>query len=418
MRKRARRPPDAGRALALAALFLLAGAGRAPVLAAPVDPDLSTDGLRRAGPFHLRPYLLLKDAGYDDNIRFDAAERRGDSTATAGLALDGLLLFGDRGGLRFNQELDYVAFGRETDLNHWNGSARARGLLKVRKAILFLEDRFASVRERPNTEIDQRLRRDTNAVTLGIRSLREGRFGYRASVRREAIDYASGEPGTEDLVRRLSRDESALVVTGELRVRPKTTLLLEGVVERIAFEDPAEARDARATALLPGVRFDPSAAIQGEFRLGRIALEALDRSGGDFDGTIGWGAISARVGTAGRLKTRFRRDVEFSARTESLYYVATDWSAAWEQFFTRRLSAEILYGRGSNRYPSEGSAALPVPSTPERLDRLTTRRAAILYRLNDRLALQAAAYRLRRDSNDDALDRERNAYTVGTTIDF
>ncbi|MGH9798549.1 MAG: outer membrane beta-barrel protein, partial [Candidatus Polarisedimenticolia bacterium] len=317
IRKRARRPPEAGRALALAALFLLVGAGRAPVLAAPVDPDLSTDGLRRAGPFHLRPYVLLKDAGYDDNIRFDAAARRGDRTATAGLALDGLLLFGDRGGLRFNQELDYVAFGRETDLNHWNGSARARGLLKVRKALLFLEDRFGSVRERPNTEIDQRLRRDSNAVTAGIRSLREGRLGYRASVRRESIEYASGEPGTEAIVRRLSRDESALVVTGELRVRPKTTLLLEGAVEEIAFEDPAESRDARARSLLPGVRFDPSAAIQGEFRLGRIALDSLDRPGGDFDGTIGWGAVSARVGAAGRLKTRFRRDVEFSARTES-----------------------------------------------------------------------------------------------------
>ena len=138
------------------AVFFLACCGVLEVsqgnAASPIDPDLSTEGTRRAGPFHLRPFLLLKDVGYDDNVRFDAQERSGDSTATTGAGLHALLLGGDRGGLYLFQELDYVAFGRSSDLNHWNSNARARGIFRVKDLSVSLEDHFTSERERPNTE--------------------------------------------------------------------------------------------------------------------------------------------------------------------------------------------------------------------------------------------------------------------------
>ena len=116
--------------------------------AAPIDPDLSTEKMVRAGPFHVRPFLILKDIGYDDNVRFEAQTREGDATATAGGGLDALILAGDRGGLRLSQEVDYVAFQTQTELNHWNGSARARGILLLKGLQLSLEDQFRSERER------------------------------------------------------------------------------------------------------------------------------------------------------------------------------------------------------------------------------------------------------------------------------
>ena len=170
---------------ALAAAVVLCGAApaRAQVSATPVDPDLSTEEMRRAGPFHVRPFALLKDVGYDDNIRFDGQTREGDSTATAGGGLEALLLAGDRGGLRLSQELDYVAFQRNTNLDHWNGHARARGILLLRRFLVSLEDQFDTVRERPIAEIDERLRRKNDAVTAGLRTLGRGQLHLHQSLR-------------------------------------------------------------------------------------------------------------------------------------------------------------------------------------------------------------------------------------------
>jgi len=381
----------------------------------PADPDLSTEGLRRAGPLHIRPFVALKDVGYDDNIRFEAQQRQGDFTATAGPGLGALLLTGDRGGIYLSQEYDYVAFRDNPDLNHWNSSARARGIFLLKRAALSLEDRFTSERERPNNEIDQRLRREQNAVTASARTLGRGRLAVRTFVRQERIDYSSDEPGFEDVGLKLNRQENTLSLAGELRVLPKTTFVVEGVLERVAFDDRSQGRDTRTTSILPGFRFDPSASVQGGFKLGVMSLEAVDRSQSDFRGTVGEGSLSTRLGGSARLKSTFARSLVFSIQDNNLYYVSTDWSAAYEQYFSRRLSAEMLYGRGLNHYPEE---MIRIPFQGIRNDTLTNYQMSIRYRVNDQLSFSARAHRMERDSTDDFFDRERNLYAIGSEYEF
>ncbi|HEU4402790.1 MAG TPA: outer membrane beta-barrel protein [Candidatus Polarisedimenticolia bacterium] len=414
--------PSAPRRVSAPALLLLAGvlAGFAAPPAAraatpPPDPDLSTENTRLLGPFHLRPFLALKDAGYDDNVRFDAQKRASDTTATLGAGLEALLLAGARGGLRLSQELDYVGFARNEDLNHWNGFARARGVYLARRLDLSLEDQYASVRERPGSEIDQRLRRTDNTITAALRTVGSGRLGVRAALRRQAIDYSAGDPLSDLAAQRLNRNEDRLSVAGELKVRPKTILVLEGTVANVTFDDPSEGRDAHERSILPGLRFDPSASIQGEIRIGRTSLRAPDRPGSDYSGTIGDGRLSARLGQRARLKALFARELVFSILADNLYYVGTSWSAAYEQFFSRRLSGEIGYGRGLNHYP----VAVLIGGLPGiRDDRLTTRQISVRYRVNPEMSISANAYHLTRDSTDDALDRARNAYMIGTNYNF
>ena len=412
------RPRTAWLALLVAGAAAVAGAGarNAAAQEKPADPDLSTEKMRRLGPIHVRPFLALKDLGYDDNIRFDSARSESDTTATAGPGLSALLLTGDRGGILVSQEYDYVAFARNEDLNHWNARARARGVALLKNFSVSLEDRFTSVRERPNAEVDHRLRRGQNALTVAARSLGSGRLGWSAYARHERIDYATDDAESEVLANRLDRRERTLSLTGEMRVRPKTTLLLETAVERIEFDDPAERRDSRALSVLPGVRFDPSAAVQGELKIGVAELTARERPQSDYRGTVGEGNLSARLGGSARLKGTFTRELVFSTVAENLYFIGTRWSAAYEQFFSRRFSGEVLYGRGLHHYPEEitGSGGLPL----ERDDRLSTYELAVRYRAHPRLLLTATARRLERDSNDDAFDRERNLYAVGSVYDF
>jgi hypothetical protein len=390
----------------------------AQAAAPPPDPDLSTEQTRRAGPFHLRPYVVFKDAGYDDNINFESRARRGDATATVGGGLDAVLLAGDRGGLRLVQEVDYVAFRENTDLDHWNGAARARGILLLKRTALSLEERYASERERPNSEIDQRLRRQNNAVTAALRTLARGRVGLKTYLRDERIDYTSDEPSLGDVGVRLNRDETTLSVIGEIRLLPKTTFTLEGAVARVAFDDGSEARDTRKRAILPGFRFDPAAAVQGDLRAGPLVLTALDRDGSDYHGIVGDGHLTTRLGRAARLKAGFGRNVEFSTLRDNLFYVGSQWSAAYEQFFSRRVSGEVLYGRGVNHYPKEIPSAASPGLFLIRDDRLTTWQATVRYRANPQMTIGMSAFHVRRDSTDDFYDRTRNFYTFGTTYSF
>lgn len=403
-----------------AAVLLIAAAAAGLPLAAdePPDPDLATEGLRRAGPFYLRPFILLKDVGYDDNVRFDSREAEGDTTATAGAGIRGVALWGDRGGVNFSHELDYVAFGENTDLNHLNSFTRARGIALFKRLALSLEDAYSSVRERPNTEVDQRLRRRSNDLRAEVRSLRDRRFGWKAGLRHTDINYSTDVPGSEPAARRLSRVERSATLGGEARIRPKTTFTLEGIVEHVEFDDRSEGRDTRSYTILPGLRFDPSASIQGHLKIGVESLEAPERPQSDLRTTVGEAALSVRLGRASRLKGTFNRDLLFSILQENLYYVSRSWSAAYEQFFSRRLSAEIAYGTGRNHYPIEVTRGGEDPFRGIRDDRMTRYLTAIRYRIAHELSLVVSASRLIRDSTDDFYDRERTFYSFGTTYSF
>jgi hypothetical protein len=404
----------------LAALLLLCGGGCATLFAAepPPDPDLSTEGTRRAGPFYLRPYLAIRDVGYDDNIFLESPEPVGDTTATIGPGLDALLLFGERGGLRLDQRYDYVAYGQYTELNHWNGDIRARGVMLAKRLVLSLEDHATSYEERPNYTVDQRLRNDSNAITAAFRTLRRGRLGVEGFLRHNGIDYSPLAGSSDASADRLDRDERTLSVTGTLRVRPKTSFLLEGRVERYDFVQDFEGRDSRSTAALVGLRFDPSASIQGELRIGTENLTAPERPESDYHGPIGEGHLMTRLGHAGRGRLSLGRDIVFSTIEEDLYFVNTFWAAAYEQFFSRRWSGLAGYGRSLAHYPEAITRVGTPPFQGIRDDRISEVELALRYRANEQLWIQARVRFWQRDSTDDFYDRDRTFYTIGSVYEF
>ena len=384
----------------------------------PPDPDLATEGMKRLGPFYTRPFVALRDAGYDDNVRLEAEDRQGDTTATFGGGIEALLLTGDRGGLRLFNELDYVAFARNADLAHWNGRARARGVLLLRKTAVSLEEDFFSVRERPNNEVDQRLRRENNAITATLRTLNKGRLKMKSSLRQESIGYSSGEPSGEEAARRLDRNERSLTISGDLAILPKTTFTTEGAIRRIEFVRVDEGRDSREVSVLLGLRFDPSASIQGSFSIGRADLTLPDQPENSFRGAVGEGQLSMRLGHFARVKTTFQRGAEFSSLANNPYYVNSGWTAAYEQLLSRRVSAELLYGRGKNHYPEPVTLTRPPARPGIRDDRLTTYEVGVRFRAADQLSIAAQAHRFIRDSTDDFYDRQRNVYAITSRFDF
>lgn len=384
----------------------------------PPDPDLSTEGMRRLGPMLVRPRILLQDAGYDDNLRFDAADREGDFTVTIEPGVDALFLAGGRGGVRIEQDFDYVAFRTNTDLNHWNSTTRARGVLLLAPAVLSLEERYASIEERPNTEVDERVRRRENGLTAAVRAQPRERLGLGASAAVTSYEFDATAGGSQEIAGGLNRRERTGTVSGDYRILPKTRVTIEGSWQRIDFDDEALGRGTNARTVLPGLSFDSSAAIQGSFKLGVTDVHAPDSPDQDHRGTVGEALIGSRISRSGRARLEAARRLVVSAVPGNIYFIETTWSAAYEQFFSERTSAEILYGRGLNGYSNpSGGAGGPSPGTT-REDHLIRYELALKHRLGRQLALVAAVKRVERDSNVNSLDRDRNLYTIGSTVEF
>jgi hypothetical protein len=374
--------------------------------------------MSRLGPFLVQPYINLKSVGYDSNVYLTGEHSVGDYTATIAPGLKMLMLMRDRGGIFLSQEVDYVAYREQTHVNHWNNYTRLRGIALVDPVILSLEGRYTLRRERPNTEIDRRLPSERNAVTADVRSNTEGRLGFRAWVGKERFDYGRGEPGVAVTASRLERDERVVAAVGELKLLPKTTFTLEGRYKLADFEDPTEGRDSRTLAVLPGLRFDPSAFIQGEFSVGPMHLRAPDRPESDYDGLVGSAVLSTRISHFGRARASFKRDLTFSSTEENLYFIATSWSAGYQHYLSRKVSFGLICGRGLNHYPLEVTRGGSRPFQGIRDDHLTTYEIRLGYRFGEDRAITLSAERFIRDSNDDIQDRERIVYAIGTSFVF
>lgn len=382
------------------------------------DPDLSIEGTFRLGPFHVRRSLRLKNVGIDDNVFLDPQVRQQDLTATLGPGFDAILLAGDRGGLHLFQEFDYVAYETFTELNHWNSTTRARGILLLKKFLVSLEDKYSSFRERPTFEIDRRLRRENNVIEAEIHTRNLGRLGAGMKVRHSRFDFSADGPGLTRIPRRLNRDERTVTLGGELQIFHKTTLTLEGVFENIDILNPGELRDTRSTTYLPGIRFDPTASLQGELKIGIKDLESEEQPGNDFRGTVGEGSLRTRLGSRGRLRGIFSRDIELSSLDKNLFFILTMGRVGYEHFFTRHWSTDVELQRWNGKYPNEVTRLGTNPFQGIREDRVTGYQFSLRYRLNDQTRISLQVLRQVRDSTDDFLDDERNFYNLGAIYKF
>ena len=382
-----------------------------------LDREFPLESSRKWGRFFVQPKFQFRDVGYDDNVRFDNQDPEGDMTATLAPSLEAWLRGGDRTGLRLFQEAGYVTFSQNSDLDHWDLRSEAKGVYLAGDYALSMEGFFRSWEDRPNSEVDERLPREEISLATGVETDGNGRLGGGLFFKRTGFDYSPGESGSQNVAERLNREERSYTLMGKLRILPKTTFTMEGTVERVNFDNPLES-DTRVHSLLPGIRFDPSASLQGEIRLGVLSLEASDGPENDYETTVGSARLSTRFGRGGRLRGEFDRELVYSTLEEYLFFMNSIWLAAYEQFFSRRFSAEFEYGKGLNEYPDEAIRSGSGPIDQNRKDHLTRYQFWVRYRIYEELMFVGRIQHSRRDSNDDVFDLERNFYTIGVTYAF
>src|SRR6476661_7848528 len=88
-------------------------------------PDMSR--YLRWGPFRVRPGIQIPALGYDSNVFYRSTGNEvGDYYVAIAPTINGVVLFGHRAFLTFDERLEFYAYASQHDLNYFNQFGRAR----------------------------------------------------------------------------------------------------------------------------------------------------------------------------------------------------------------------------------------------------------------------------------------------------
>ena len=425
-------------------VLALAGATLLPPAAAVAeekDPDFSLADTVPVGPFHMAPFFGLKDFGYDGNTRLGSNGGTGDYTVTLGPGARAVAPLGRLAALSVWEQIDYAIFARQSDLNHVNNTLRTKLHAYLKDFTVYADGEQVSTRDRPNSEIDYRIRTTTTQGKVGF-NWRPGRRGDAdLYVKRTDFHYDAGRPDVpagadpnqavlvgEIISTSLERVETYLGMAGSLRVRPRTSALLDYREGRTDFANAVPQRDLSARSVMGGLEFDPAGSLRGYLKAGVKRLTPDDQAVRGFDGLIADASLSARLLGRGEVRASYQRDTGFSIFGDNLFYVDDRKALSYEHYLNSRLSVElgrqlenVTYPIKVRRYQPTSDPCMKDPDQfschhQERKDDILGSRLTFRYRLGPALRVGLSVGRWERDSTFNSEDADRT--TIATLLEY
>jgi hypothetical protein len=121
-------------------------------------PDLSR--YLKWGPFRVRPGLTIPNLGYDNNVFYRPDESTlpavGDYFIALAPRVEGVVLFGHRAFLTFDERIEFYAYASESDLDYFNQFGRARVTVPFRRFGVYADFGYNRIRDRPIDSQDAR----------------------------------------------------------------------------------------------------------------------------------------------------------------------------------------------------------------------------------------------------------------------
>jgi len=413
------------RACLLVLLFALAPLGE--TMANTLEQDFPTVGTFHWGPFRVRPFFLLRATGYDSNVFLEDGTATSDFTSSPELGIRLFTLFRDRGVVQVEEILDYVWYAHNDELSHFNNAFQARAAYYMKRGVVFADLRTLSLRERPSTEIDYRIRRRERYFGAGWRFVWP-KSSLQFRLGRDNFDYESGVEAGQNIPVALNRLEKAITITGSKRILPKTDFLMEWEGRRIDFDnepvDPTQDSDSSSRRLSVGFIFDPSAFIKGSVKVGVIRLEPDNRAAEGYDGPVGDAILVYRLTGLTSFQIRGQRQVLFSTALNNVYFLDQGYGATLTQAVAERVAAEVGSDREKVSLPNETMACelddqgVIRCETGIRTDWIRSYFGGILFRLSN---LSQVGFRVgawERDSTFEFLNRHRMTAQVIYSYNF
>jgi hypothetical protein len=294
---------------------------RAAAQGAAAQDDPAERAPVRLGPLALAPTFQLSQIGTDTNVLFSETNPRRDFTFTATPGAQAWFRVGDL-RLASRTSVDWVYYARTPTQRSVNLSQTFTIDAPLASIRPRLSGEYINTRQRPNAELDARVRRRTSGLSAGALV----RIGPLTGIDVEAgaLDYTF-EAATVDGVRldeALNRRTAHVAVALQNDITPLTTLAVRLERQRSTFVT-ASGRDAAAWSLTPGLEFQPLALLSGHAYAGYQSFTPEDARVAPFRGLVARVDLRYLMRETTRLRVRADRQVEFSYWPGESYYVST-----------------------------------------------------------------------------------------------
>ena len=358
------------------------------------------EGVLLVGPVTLNPSIVLRDVGFDSNIRNEADEAKEDFTLTAQPRLGAAVPLGPS-LLTASVAVGFVYYATYKEEQSINRLFEGRLEWSPSRLRPFLAASLNHTRERAGYEIDNRVLREETAISGGVDLKLTGITSLVASFDRTTYNYGDDEVflGTA-LGNQL--DHTAEVAGADVRyaVTPFTTVSIDLEFQRDRF-DTSALRDADSVRVMPGVQFSPDAVIVGRVAMGFRQFTPRASVLAGFRGLVGSANMSYTLLNATTFNLDATRDVMYSFEPLTPYFLATSGRVT----LTQRIGGpyDLIALAGRDRLQYQGVAGVPDVG---RVDRTTIIGGGVGFRLSPSLRLALIYDRTERVSST----RDRRAY--------
>ena len=359
----------------------------------------------RFGALGLNPTLAVTNFGLDDNIFNDSTDPKSDFTMTvtprlqarlrsAKVLLSGAVATGLVYYQKFDDErtVDFATDGRvDVDLGWLRPYALAS---------------YLDTRERLNAELDVRAPRTQTTVAVGARVTLSPKTGLVFDLRRAGLDFAEGETFEGvDLSSTLNSTTKTIEGGIELYLTPLTTLAITASSQTDRFDESPE-RNADTLRILPTIRMEAPAIIQGSLGVGYRRFSAIDPDTPDYSGVVVQGSLTHTFGERTKIDLSLSRDVQYSFEPTEPYYLTTGFRVVLTQQLQESLDVRATAGRDRLDYREEATTAVP---NDTRTDRASVLGGGVGYRLqpNLRVGVDVEFAKRASDRVDRRYDRTR-----------
>lgn len=365
------------------------------------------------GPIRLQPLIIIKDAGYDSNIYYHP-EAVSDFWLTAGPGVEAYFMLRKRLIVHLFESPQYVYFFKTERERTWNNYLNGDVSLSLNRFLLTAGGALNRARERWNTEIDIRPRRNEKRGFLSLLYQRSYRVSFEVSAAKIDYQYESIEYDSVNIGERLSHLETFWSGKFYYRLNPRVQFFLEGEWGRYDFRSPASLGDSRSRTFYSGFEFSPTGRIRGRIRIGYKFFDTLNEGMPDFRGVVGDTSVSWAFLRPLLLRASYRRDVNFSIWSQNPFYVGNSWSAGSSLYlFRKRIRLDYTHSQLRNDYPL-GEVAGSEP----RQDKYTLNSLALYIKIKKNVGLGLSGGIWSRDINVLNWDAERKFIGLNLTYEF
>ncbi len=384
----------------------------------PLEPP-DTERFLRWGPLRVRPNFTIPNLGYDSNVFYRPEEsglpRVGDYFVALAPGVQGMVLFGHRAFLTFEEKLEFYAYAHETELNYFNQFGKARLTVPFHRLGLYGDFGYNRVQDRPIDRQDARPIRKETPLGAGIIL----QFGWRTDgeLGQVRTTYTAEDENDPTIGPRLDRVETGNRLRLRYLIFGRTRLTLDGLRRTIRFDDPVTAsqRNGNEGRALLGLDFGLGGRVYGTVRAGTSKFDLDDPTATEYHGLVADAALGYSFGDSGSwLALNGQRDIRYTVYELTNLYTYSGLNLTLVKYFNRFIGMELGAGREYLNFLGD-------PQSRE--DNDTNGTIGIRFKIseNDLGRRVEYAFRYTRwiiNSTRDDLDQNRGTIGFGVTVGY